>query len=739
MEQLLQRVLVELRADDADAARDLCAAAAHIALAGDIVKVDPAAVDCGHDALGAQHNAVFLLVKQRLEDSRDLVVGVLARGLGAPACEHLVGVVMVVVVVMVVAAAADLTVLMMVMMVLMLLIVVMVVMMLVLLIVVVMVAALVLLAVLMMVVVMLMLLILILVMMMAAAAFLVLIMMMVVMLMRLSLEVRQLRLERGLALHRLEDLRAGDLVPRRGDDGRDRVLLTQQGDAGIELLLAQALGAGEDDGAGMLDLVVEKLAKVLHIDLALRGVDDGGKAVEDHFVALHALHGADDVRELADAGGLDEDAVGVELLHHLTERGGKVAHERAADAAGVHFIDRDAGVLQEPAVNGDLTEFVFDEDDLLTLIRLGDQLLDERRFSRAEKAGKDVDFSHVSIHFLSEMRWYPSLFYKYSISQLSSAEFLVTGLAVCGKTRYNVRMEQNNHEQGRIARVLLAAVAVAILILLICNIAQQTGSSDPSAAAQASASPEESATPEPTGEPQTDAVAEAQRLLDGMSTREKICQLLIVFPEQYLGASDGITTVTPELVQMLEEYPVSGMLLSLQNMTDADQLLALTSGLQAASRFPLILCVDEEGGDVARLMEKVGTTKLHSMYSYRDQGPDVARANGRTLGQDLARFGFNTDLAPVADVWSNPENKVIGTRAYSDDFGEAAALVAAAVQGFHDSGCICCLKHFPGHGSTRTDTHKEAAFVDATLDELRENEFLPFQSGIDAGADMVME
>ena len=299
-------------------------------------------------------------------------------------------------------------------------------------------------------------------------------------------------------------------------------------------------------------------------------------------------------------------------------------------------------------------------------------------------------------------------------------------------------MEQNNHEQGRIARVLLAAVAVAILILLICNIAQQTGSSDPSAAAQASASPEESATPEPTGEPQTDAVAEAQRLLDGMSTREKICQLLIVFPEQYLGASDGITTVTPELVQMLEEYPVSGMLLSLQNMTDADQLLALTSGLQAASRFPLILCVDEEGGDVARLMEKVGTTKLHSMYSYRDQGPDVARANGRTLGQDLARFGFNTDLAPVADVWSNPENKVIGTRAYSDDFGEAAALVAAAVQGFHDSGCICCLKHFPGHGSTRTDTHKEAAFVDATLDELRENEFLPFQSGIDAGADMVM-
>lgn len=303
-------------------------------------------------------------------------------------------------------------------------------------------------------------------------------------------------------------------------------------------------------------------------------------------------------------------------------------------------------------------------------------------------------------------------------------------------------MEQNNHSRGRIARVLLTAAAAAIILALIAFIAQRSGPSAPSASVQVSVPPEESGspaeTPEPSAEAQRDIAAEAQKILDGMTTREKICQLLIAFPEQYVGVSDGVTTVTPQLAEMLETYPIGGMLLTLQNMTDADQLLALTAGLQDASKLPLILCVDEEGGDVARLMDSVGTTKLHNMYTYRTQGPDVARANGSTLGQDLLRFGLNTDLAPVADVWSNPENKVIGERAYSDDFDEAATLVAAAVQGFHDSGCICCLKHFPGHGSTRTDSHKEAAYVDATLDALREHEFLPFRSGIEAGADMVM-
>ena len=239
------------------------------------------------------------------------------------------------------------------------------------------------------------------VMMMAAAALVVIVVVVMVMLMRLVLEVLQLGGEGVLPLHGLENLRAGDLIPRGGDDRGGGVLLAQHGDAAVELGLTQPVGAGEDDRARVLDLIVEELAEVLHVDAALVRVDDGGEAVELQFVRLDTLHSADDVGELADAGGLDEDAVGAELLEHLLEGLLKVADEAAADAAGIHLVDRDARVLQETAVDGDLAELVFDEDDLLAGIRLGDELLDQRRFPRAEKAGENVNFGHGTIHFLS--------------------------------------------------------------------------------------------------------------------------------------------------------------------------------------------------------------------------------------------------------------------------------------------------------------------------------------------------
>ena len=160
--------------------------------------------------------------------------------------------------------------------------------------------------------------------------------------------------------------------------------------------------------------------------------------------------------------------------------------------------------------------------------------------------------------------------------------------------------------------------------------------------------------------------------------------------------------------------------------------------VQTYSEIPLILTCDEEGGRVNRLMSTVGTTYIDSMMSYRDQGTEKAAENAKTIAGDMVSCGFNTDLAPVADVWSNPENKVIGDRAYSDDFAQAAVLVASAVEGFHAGGAACTLKHFPGHGDTASDSHKGAVYVTKTLDELREGELLPFQAGIDAGADLVM-
>ena len=245
---------------------------------------------------------------------------------------------------------------------------------------------------------------------------------------------------------------------------------------------------------------------------------------------------------------------------------------------------------------------------------------------------------------------------------------------------------------------------------------------------------------QPTPTPRTAADVRkdaAQTLLDGMTTQEKICQLLIVHPEALTGGS-AVTGMTDSLAAALREYPVGGVLLSAQNMTSGEQLAALTAALSNGCKTAPLISVDEEGGRVARLMNTVGTTKLGSMYSYRAQGTQGAHDNAQTIARDIAAHGFNTDFAPVADVWTNKRSNAIGDRAYSDDYDEAAELVAAAVKGFHDGGIICCLKHFPGHGSTETDSHDGAATVDKTLPQLRQEDLKPFMSGIAAGADMVM-
>lgn len=258
----------------------------------------------------------------------------------------------------------------------------------------------------------------------------------------------------------------------------------------------------------------------------------------------------------------------------------------------------------------------------------------------------------------------------------------------------------------------------------------------PSPDAEGVATPAPTPTPEPTPTPDP-VLTRAEELLAGMSLREKLCQLMIVRPEVLTGESP--VTAAGETTRLaLEQYPVGGLIYSVDNLVTQEQTREMIENTQSYSKIPLIISADEEGGNVGRLMYKLGTTFIHSMYSYKDMGEDTAYQNALTIGTDMVSCLFNTDFAPVADVWTNPANTVIGDRAYSDEFGQASELVAAAVRGFTESGVICCVKHFPGHGDTSTDTHEGAAVVDKSLEELRSGEFLPFEAGIEAGVDMVM-
>ena len=249
---------------------------------------------------------------------------------------------------------------------------------------------------------------------------------------------------------------------------------------------------------------------------------------------------------------------------------------------------------------------------------------------------------------------------------------------------------------------------------------------------------------EPATEESTQDLSSADkydRIIAGMSLHEKICQMFIVTPESLTGY-DVVTASGETTKNCLAEYPVGGLIYFTQNLEDTDQTRSMLSDANSISLdlggLPLFLAIDEEGGDVARCADALGTTSFDPMYTYKDEGESTAYSNAYTIAKDISALGFNLDFAPVADTWSNPDNTVIGQRAYSDDFAETAKLVASAVKGFSEGGVYTTLKHVPGHGDTAEDSHYGTATSDKTLDELAQNEYLAFKSGIDAGADMVM-
>ncbi len=237
--------------------------------------------------------------------------------------------------------------------------------------------------------------------------------------------------------------------------------------------------------------------------------------------------------------------------------------------------------------------------------------------------------------------------------------------------------------------------------------------------------------------PEILAAQQAELLLADMTLHEKICQMMFTAPEQICGSSP-ITKADEAVAKALTDYPVGGLLYSSPNLISQAQTASMIQETQAMSKIPLFIAADEEGGTVNRLMKKLGTTYIHSMYQYKDEGTDTAYQNACTIASDMSALGFNLDFAPVADVWSNPQNKVIGKRAYSDDYTQASELVSAAVSGFHDGGVLCTLKHFPGHGDTVEDSHKASAHVYKTKEELYAKELQPFLAGITANADFVM-
>jgi len=168
-----------------------------------------------------------------------------------------------------------------------------------------------------------------------------------------------------------------------------------------------------------------------------------------------------------------------------------------------------------------------------------------------------------------------------------------------------------------------------------------------------------------------------------------------------------------------------------------DQVARLTGEIRRVAP-AAVVATDEEGGDVTRLHYRSGSPVLGAAALGAVDDLDLTRTTGAIVGTSLADCGIDLDLGPVADVNSNPDNPVIGTRSFGSDPGHVARHVVAWVEGLQSAGVAACLKHYPGHGDTSTDSHLALPTIDAPLDVLVERELVPFAAGCAAGAAAVM-
>ncbi|MFF4617341.1 glycoside hydrolase family 3 protein [Nonomuraea jabiensis] len=195
-------------------------------------------------------------------------------------------------------------------------------------------------------------------------------------------------------------------------------------------------------------------------------------------------------------------------------------------------------------------------------------------------------------------------------------------------------------------------------------------------------------------------------------------------------------TVAPVWVLRELEQGLGGVTLFGFNVADPGQVSELTSALRGAGE--PVISLDEEGGDVTRLAYHVGSPYPGNAALGAVDDVELTRRVYRAIGSELAACGINLDMAPSADVNTEADNPVIGTRSFGADAKLVARHTVAAVEGLQSVNVAACVKHFPGHGATRVDSHLAIPVVDVNLDVLRERELVPFRAAVGAGARSVM-
>jgi beta-N-acetylhexosaminidase len=198
-----------------------------------------------------------------------------------------------------------------------------------------------------------------------------------------------------------------------------------------------------------------------------------------------------------------------------------------------------------------------------------------------------------------------------------------------------------------------------------------------------------------------------------------------------------VGTSAPDWVRRWLAEGLGGVALFARNVESPAQVAALTARLRA-ERPDVVVAIDEEAGDVTRFESRHGSSRPGNLALGAIDDPELTEAVARDLGTELANAGITLDYAPDTDVNSNPDNPVIGVRAFGADAGLVARHSAAFVRGLQDAGVAACAKHFPGHGDTSVDSHHDVPLIGRDRRELAAVELVPFRAAVEAGVRAVM-
>jgi len=224
-----------------------------------------------------------------------------------------------------------------------------------------------------------------------------------------------------------------------------------------------------------------------------------------------------------------------------------------------------------------------------------------------------------------------------------------------------------------------------------------------------------------------------EKLISKMTLEEKIGQM---FQVGFTG-----TKVTSEILEMIKDYHIGGIIYFRRNIKSLRQVFKLSNELQALSinqrmGLPLIISTDQEGGMVHQLIG--GTHFPGNMVLGATRNAELTKRTGQAIARELKAVGINMALSPVLDVNNNPDNPIIGVRSFGEDPLLVTKLGKAFIEGMQAEGVIACAKHFPGHGDTSIDSHLNLPIIKCGRERLEKVELYPFKQAIKARVDSIM-